>query len=95
VIVRIMGEGQFVVPDTELDTLNALDDRLETAVEDSDSSAFSAAFGALLDKVRELGEAAPDDLLEESDVILPPADSALSDVAQLLAEGAGDGLIPG
>jgi hypothetical protein len=95
VIVRIMGEGQFEVPDAELDTLNGLDDRLETAVEDGDESAFGAAFGALLDKVRALGTPAAHDLLAESDVILPPADSALSDVAALLAEGAGDGLIPG
>lgn len=94
-IVRIMGEGQFLVPDHEIDTLNTLDDRLETAVTDGDESAFSAALGALLEKVRALGKPAPADLLEESDVILPPLDATLDYVAQLLAEGAGDGLVPG
>ena len=94
-IVRIMGEGQLEVPDSELDALNTLDARLETAIEDGDESGFAAAFGALLDKVREGGTPAPDALLAPSDVVLPPADATLADVAALLAEGAGDGLIPG
>lgn len=93
-IVRIMGEGQFEVPDDERATLNTLDDRLETAVADGDSSAFAAAFGALLDRVRTTGTPTDPALIASSAAVLPPADSTLADVAALLADGVGEGLIP-
>lgn len=91
-IVRIMGEGQFTLDDSELDALNVLDDQLETAVQDKDDAAFQTAFAALLDKVRSAGSKVPDDLLAESTIVLPPAEASRSDVEELLAD---DGLIPG
>ena len=54
-IVRILGEGQFEVPDDQLDALNALDGAVEDAVESGDEAAFAAALGALLDGVRGAG----------------------------------------
>jgi hypothetical protein len=92
VIVRILGEGQLEVPDEQLDALNALDSAVEDAVNEGDEGAFSAALGTLLEGVRGAGTPLPDDSLEDSDLILPPADATIDEVRDLLND---DGLIPG
>ncbi len=76
-IVRILGEGQLDVPDDQLDRLNELDAQVETAVETGDESRFADSLRALLDGVRSAGVPLPDDSLEESDLVLPPADASL------------------
>ena len=91
-IVRILGEGQYVVADDVVAGLNALDGALERAVEAEDTESFAGALAALLAGVRAVGTPHDVDSLDESDVILPPADASLSDVRQLLDD---DGLIPG
>ena len=90
-IVRIMGEGQWDVPDEHLDALNALDEALERAVETSDERTFHAEMTALLDAVRQQGDRVDDDSLEESDLVLPPSDATLEEVRALLGD---EGLIP-
>ena len=91
-IVRILGEGQFDVPDAEIDALNALDSAVEDAVSAGDEGAFGAALGSLLEGVRAAGTPLADDSLEDSDLILPPADATIDEVRDLLDD---DGLIPG
>ncbi|GAB2860455.1 hypothetical protein GCM10022221_70050 [Actinocorallia aurea] len=90
-IVRIMGEGQLQVADGDLPELNKLDDTLESTIEGKDDAAFRAAFTALLERVRELGTPLPDDSLEASELILPPADAHIDDVRSMLGDS---GLIP-
>ncbi|MCW2819497.1 MAG: hypothetical protein JWR42_2284 [Marmoricola sp.] len=91
-IVRILGEGQLDLPDDQLDRLNELDAQVETAVETGDQEQFASSLSALLDGVRTAGVPLPDDSLEDSDLILPPADASLEEVRELLGD---DGLIPG
>ena len=91
-IVRILGEGQFEVADGELDELNRLDAAVESAVEADDAEAFPTALEALLDGVRRAGNPLSVDSLEDSDLILPPADATIAEVRALLSD---DGLIPG
>jgi hypothetical protein len=91
-IVRILGEGQFDVPDEQVDSLNELDGAVEDAVNSGDEGAFAAALGSLLDGVRSAGTPLADDSLEDSDLILPPADATIDEVRDLLND---DGLIPG
>jgi hypothetical protein len=90
-IVRIMGEGQWILPDDKIDQLNAVDTDLEKAVSANDEDRFRTAFTALLDFVRS-GERVPDDVLHDSDAILPPGDSTLAEMRELIS---GDGLIAG
>jgi hypothetical protein len=92
VIVRILTEGQYDVSDEALSRLNQLDAALEAAVSAGDAVAFDAALTALLDGVRTVGVPRAADTLDESDVILPPADATIDDVREMLG---GDGLIPG
>ena len=91
-IVRILGEGQFEVADSELDRLNELDASVEAEIDAGNEEAFAARLSELLDGVREVGAPLADDSLEHSDLILPPADASLEEVREMLAD---DGLIPG
>jgi hypothetical protein len=91
-IVRILSEGQYDVADAALDRLNEFDAAVEAAVAAGDEPAFQAALAALLEGVRTVGTPHADDDFVASDLILPPADAALEEVREMLAD---DGLIPG
>ncbi len=91
-IIRILGEGQWDVPASELAALNVLDSELEAAVHGGDDSGFAQALPRLLTKVRECGARLPDEQITTSEVILPPGIASIEDVAALLSS---DGLIPG
>lgn len=91
-IVRILGEGQWELDPSHVDSLNTLDDEVEAAVQAGDRETFSRSLGALLEAVRTTGTRLPDDSLVDSELILPPSDATLEEVRDLLAD---DGLIPG
>lgn len=91
-IVRILGEGQYDVPDGALDALNGLDEQIETAIEAGDEAMFRTALEGLLAGVRSNGTHHDPDSLDESDLILPPADATVEEVRAMLSD---DGLIPG
>lgn len=93
-IVRILGEGQWEVPEDAVAGLNTLDDRVEQAVTQGDQATLTLALSELLDEVRSVGTPVPDDQLADSDLILPDVDSSLAEVESLLADSA-EGLIPG
>ena len=90
-IVRILSEGQFQLPDNVAERLNELDNEAVAAVEEGDEQRFRELFGEMLDLVTSGGSPVPDEELLESQVIIPPRDLSF-DEAQ--AEFTGDGLIP-
>ena len=85
-IVRILGEGQYAVPDSERAALEALDRDLVAAVDAHDEDAFTKALAALTDGVRQLGEAVPDDDFAPSDLVIPFPDATLAETEELLAD---------
>ncbi len=91
-IVRILGEGQFDVPDDHLEELNRLDGDLVKAVDAGDQAAFTAALEALLASVRTAGSELPDDYLGPSEIVLPGPDATVDEVREVLGD---QGLIPG
>ena len=91
-IVRILGEGQFEVPDSAAEDLNKLDTTLEQAVERNDEAGFGPALEALLAQVRQVGSPADPDELKPSELIIPQPDATMDEVRKLLSD---DGLIPG
>jgi hypothetical protein len=90
-IIRIQGEGQYRLADSELDEINRLDAALETALKSQDEG-FTEALAALLAEVRTAGVEMADDELVASDVILPAADATAEEVHAMLGD---DGLVPG
>jgi hypothetical protein len=93
-IVRILNEGQWSLSDEAVGGLNSLDDAVEQAVASGDQEQLTRALHTLLDRIRTTGTRVPDEELEDSDLILPAADSTLEEVQQLLGESE-EGLIPG
>jgi hypothetical protein len=87
-----MGEGQIEVATEDIGVLNSLDTELEAAIDAGDEFIFRAKLHALLDKVRQVGKALPDDSLAPSELILPPSDASMEEVRQMLGD---EGLIPG
>jgi hypothetical protein len=91
VIVRISGEGQFELPDSEAERLNELDNQAVAAVEAGDEEGFHELWGEMLALVASDGRRIADDELVESSVILPPRDISFAEAGR---EFTGEGLIP-
>lgn len=94
-IVRILGEGQWTLEPTELDHFDELDERVEKAVANGNQEELTQALKELLAEVRTKGVEVPDDVIAESDLVLPSADATVEEVSGLL-EGSPEyyGLIP-
>lgn len=90
-IVRISMEDQYRLPDQDAARLNELDNSVVAAVEAGDETRFGTLFQQMLELVRSDGDRLGSDVLEESDVILPPADITFAEAA---GDFSGDGLIP-
>jgi bifunctional DNA-binding transcriptional regulator/antitoxin component of YhaV-PrlF toxin-antitoxin module len=90
-VVRVSGEGQFVLPDEDRERLNELDNRAVSAVEQGDETGFRELWSQMLELVASDGNALDADELIESDVILPPRDITFEEAR---GEFTGDGLIP-
>lgn len=91
-IVRIATEGQYELPENDVEALNELDVHAVVACEADDEQQFHDAFARLLDFVRRNGQPLGDDQLAASDLILPPPDTSFEEAK---AEFTGEGLIPG
>jgi len=90
-IVRISGEGQYRLDDSEKEPLNELEKTAAASVEGGDEAGFAAAFASLLDHIRSHGVLLGDADLEGSDVIVPPADISFQEAGE---DFTGEGLIP-
>lgn len=91
-IVRILGEDQYIVNDDRLDYLNDLDDQLVLALDADDDPGFALSLDQLLSAVRGFGVPLNPELVVASDLVLPGADTPPDEVRAMLR---GDGLIPG
>lgn len=90
-IVRISGEDQYRLPDSDSERLNELENAVVALVEAGRGDGFAEAYASLLDYVRAQGTTIGDDEIETSDVILPPADLTFEEAGR---EFTGEGLIP-
>ncbi|HVL31454.1 MAG TPA: hypothetical protein VM299_04410 [Solirubrobacteraceae bacterium] len=91
-IIRIMGEGQYRLPEDLHERVNELDNAVVAAVDGDDEDAFHASFEELLQLIRTHGEPVSPNDIATSDVIVPPADTSMSEAA---SDFTGEGLIPG
>ena len=90
-IVRISGEDQYRLDDSEAARVNELENEVVAIVNGGSEDGYAAAFAKLLDYVRAHGTVVGDDELEGSTVIIPPPDLSF---AEALTEFTGEGLIP-
>lgn len=83
-IIRIFGEGQYELPEPALPRLHELDEETENAVTIGDDDRFHDAYDRLLEHVRAAGKRLDTDDLRPSDLMLPPADSSVTEAAREL-----------
>lgn len=83
-IVRIMGQGQWVLEPEDLIELNELDRTLEERVAAGDEAGMVEALTALGEGVRRVGVEVPEEVIVESDLVLPDVDVSLEEVRELL-----------
>ena len=76
-IVRILGEAQYEVPDDEQGTLDQLDAAVVKAVDAGDEAAFSSALKALAARSARSGQLLADDSFVPSDLVVPFADAVV------------------
>lgn len=87
-IVRILGEARYEVPDADMPAVEQLDEQLVDAMDRGDEAAFAGALADLIGQVRHTGTlVAPDDL-RTSSLAVPHEGATLAEVRALLAEGA-------
>ncbi len=91
-IVRLMGEGQYELESKYLDELNQIDNRLVELVSQEDQENFQRELQKMAAIVREKGRHLPDDIIKESDLIIPPPDITLEEAKKIFT---GDGIIEG
>ncbi len=85
-IVRILEEGQWDVPDSSMEKIEKLDDTLEDALNSGDEIAFKSSLDAIIVKIKELGTKVEDDRILPSDLMLPGGEYSLEETKQLLQD---------
>lgn len=93
-IVRIMGEGQFVVDDKTLNRLNKIDNSLVQLVSNdrsNNNTEFKKRLLELVDIVEQNGKRLDPKRIIPSDIILPSVDLSIDEAKKLFK---GDGVIP-
>lgn len=86
-IIRVLDEGRFDVPDLEALALQRLYDDLVAAVRDGDEEGFRTALDQLLRAVRRHGIALPPSASAPFDLLLPNEDDSLVDARVALEIG--------
>jgi hypothetical protein len=90
-IVRISGEDQYRLADSDAAQLSELENEVVAIVESGQEDGFADVYRALLDYVRAQGTRVGDDEIETSEMILPPADITFAEAGR---DFTGEGLIP-
>ena len=84
-IVRVLGDGQYDLPEGLEAEFERLDNHLIAHIEDGDGEAFRRELAELVALVQQ-GSELPHDDFRPSDAVLPSPQSSIEDVRELLAE---------
>lgn len=86
-IVRILDDGQYDIPDTETAAIDQLDTELIKAVEAGDDARYRTLVGAIIEAVHRSGRRLPGEYLGPSQLIVPGAHTTRAETAALLERG--------
>ncbi len=82
-IIRIMGEGQYRVPDGLCNELNRIDNRIVALVTEGKAKEFRKELVKLISEIREKGEAIEAEEILESNIIVPPEDLSFEEAKDI------------
>ena len=86
-IVRILDDGQYEVPDADTAVIDQLDTELIDAVEAGDDSRYHQLVADIVETVHHRGRQLPADHLGPSHLIIPGTHTTRADIAALLERG--------
>jgi hypothetical protein len=84
-IVRIQGSGQYRLDGAAQSELASIDARLVAALDRGAADEAQTLLGQAVSLVQTRGAALPNDALSPSDLILPPADASLEEIAAVVS----------
>jgi hypothetical protein len=84
-IVRILGEGQFELQESQIASLEELDQKLVAALDANDEATFRDVLTRLVQRVRSEGTPVPADRFVPSKLTLPHESASLDELRELLA----------
>jgi hypothetical protein len=91
-IIRILGEGQFLLDDALLEKLNAIDNRIVDHVSKGDKAGFAKDLAGLIAAVKDHGKPLDPAEIRPSDLIIPGSDMSIEEAKSVFS---GEGLIKG
>ena len=91
-IIRILGEGQFLFDDSHLEDLNKIDNQIVDHVKNGDQNAYRQDLARMISTVKELGKPMSEQEIVPSAIIVPPADLSFEEAKDIFCN---DGLIEG
>ncbi|TMD06743.1 MAG: PspA/IM30 family protein [Chloroflexi bacterium] len=86
-VVRIQGEDQFRLAESDRAQLDAFDKDLVAAINGGDEAAFKGVLTHLLQFVRNRGQKLPPDQIVKSDIVVPSEDMSLEEAKAIMATG--------
>jgi hypothetical protein len=88
-IVRILGDARYDVPQSQVAALEQCDAALTKALDDGDEAVFSASLAELVDQVRRSGTVVDPGDMRSSELVVPNEGSSLAEVNEILASEGG------
>jgi hypothetical protein len=86
-IVRILEDGQYDLPEAAAEELHRLDLELDRSIREGDEVGFTATLAAVVDEVHAAARKLGSEAIVPSDLTIPAAGSSLDEVRRLLADG--------
>lgn len=84
-IVRILEDGQYELPESAGEALAKLDGELDRAIREHDEAAFTATLASLVNEVHSSATKLGPETIVPPELTLPAAGSSLDEVRRLLA----------
>jgi len=91
-IIRILGEGQYLLDDALLSRVNEIDNRIVRDITSGSQGDFSRDLADLIKSVKSLAKPLDPAEILPSDIIIPPPDISFEEAKRVFR---GEGLIKG
>lgn len=91
-IIRILGEGQYLLDDKQVEAINEIDNKIARDLKSGNQGDFSRDISELISSVKRLAKPLDPAEIRPSDIIVPPSDLTFEE-AKLVFRG--EGLIKG
>ena len=82
-IIRIVSEGQYEVPSSLFDELNAIDNTIVELVSKGNEEEYGKELSRLIDMIKTNGKQLDDSDIVESNIIVPPGDLTFEEAKEI------------